>query len=620
MFEVEPMVKVRVLCPRNRLDDVVEALYEFGSIHVTRSKAFQPGQPSPKLESVSPMLVKLRAMESSLALNHEAGNPKGVSLSQTEKEFHSINPSEFDSLFKRKQELESKVSELSSREKELKPFQPLSLDPNKTKDSRVELAVFDIVGNETQALQKAREHGEATLLKTPGQPAKLLVALEKSHAEKTKHALLHYSKESSLPQSSQGYSKEYTEVVKTLSEAKAELFRVNESIRSYASKHGAKISNLKQTLKVEFKKADLPSKFGQSDMMGSAEGWVPQKNSKALEDSLARRLGESVYVEHMHTNEMPPSKLKNPALLKPFEFMIEFFSLPRYKEIDPTFFTALTFPLFFGMILGDLGYGLILLLLGAFFFMKFKKGFFHSIGGMLALSAVSTMVFGVIYAEFFGSETIFGIVPLHPLLSRVEESGINTLFALSVLIGFLHLTLGLLLGVWQGLREKHAKHSLAKLSWILILFGFTALIANSTNLIFTNYLQFTRVLFPPLDIAALILGVIGLAYFEGATQLLEIPSLISNVLSYLRIMALGLSGVALAGIVASIPLNVNSLTSIGGIISFVLFALLVVLGHAVAIVLGLIEAGIQSLRLHYVEFYSKFYKGGGTAFVPLRDD
>jgi len=104
--------------------------------------------------------------------------------------------------------------------------------------------------------------------------------------------------------------------------------------------------------------------------------------------------------------------------------------------------------------------------------------------------------------------------------------------------------------------------------------------------------------------------------------LVELPSLFVNVLSYLRLMALGLSAAALGGIVASIKIDFSSIASLnpGAWISFLLMLLLVVLGHAVAIALGVLEAGIQSLRLHYVEFYSKFYKGGGIPFIPLRED
>ena len=240
----------------------------------------------------------------------------------------------------------------------------------------------------------------------------------------------------------------------------------------------------------------------------------------------------------------------------------------------------------------------------------------------MTLSALSTVIFGFIYAEAFGAESILGF-ELHPLLSRVHETGIETLFALSILIGFLHLTLGFLLGAWQGLREKHSKHAFAKISGVLVLWGFTAFLTNSMGLVFTNLLGFLKFVLPsPLDLAAFMAGVAGLVYFEGAVQLVELPSLFVNVLSYLRLMALGLSAAALGGIVASIKIDFSSIASLnpGAWISFLLMLLLVVLGHAVAIALGVLEAGIQSLRLHYVEFYSKFYKGGGIPFIPLRED
>jgi V/A-type H+-transporting ATPase subunit I len=274
------------------------------------------------------------------------------------------------------------------------------------------------------------------------------------------------------------------------------------------------------------------------------------------------------------------------------------------------------------MILGDIGYGLVLLLLGAFLAMKFKKGFLSSVGGMMVLSAISTIIFGFVFAEFFGLEQIFGM-HLTPLLSRVHEQGINQLIALSVLVGFLHITLGLVLGVWQGIREKHYSHSYAKAAWLLIEFGFVSFIVNNMSVVFTDFLHPLKIIFPsPVDLGLFVAGAAILVKTEGVIQLFEIPSLFANILSYLRLMALGLSGVALAGIINLIPVDFASLSSLNPMAwaGLLLAVIALVLGHAMVLGLGLMEAGIQSLRLHYVEFYSKFYKGGGTAFVPLRED
>ncbi len=633
MFEVEPMAKILVLCARKDLDAAVDSLYEFGAIHVTRSTTFHAGAPSARLEPVSRMLVKLRAVESALAGEGLAAKPEGGaggsgarhehSMSNgaaVEKEFEALGLGEFDAAAKRKQELEGRLNELRSREKELMPFKAVKLGVLLLPQS-LELAVFDVVTDGQKALGKAREFGEAALLQGGGrQQPKLLVAWDKGNAEKARSALGRLGKEASLPQSVKAFDEDYAETVEGISASERELAQARRRLREYSAKHGARVAALRGELEVLFKKADLPAKFGQSELSASAEGWVERKRLHDLEKALSDRLDDRILIEHMHTAEMPPSKLKNLAAVRPFEFMVGFFSLPRYKEIDPTFVTALTFPLFFGMILGDLGYGLVLLLMGLALALKFRKGFLNNVGGMLVLSAISTMIFGWVYAEFFGAESVFGMVELHPMLSRIEEEGINALFALSILVGFAHLTLGFILGVWQGFREKHLKHAYAKLSWIFVLFGLTAFIANSMNLIFTHYLGFLKIISPPFDAGMFILGMAGVAYFEGVVQLLELPSLVANILSYLRIMALGLSGVALAGIIAGIPLELSQLATVGGFVSFVLFGLLVIVGHAVAIVLGLIEAGIQSLRLHYVEFYSKFYKGGGVQFVTLRED
>ncbi len=628
MFEVEPMAKVRVLCAKNDLDGVVERLYSFGAIHVTRSKAFSPGSPSPKLESVSGMLVKLRAVESTLAgfkkkTAYSTSGLSGSALHDLQKEFSLLPLLEFDLLEGKKRELEARLNEFYSRKKELKAFQNVDLDLGKlsSKTTLVEFAVFEITGGKEKALNAAREFGQAASIGF-GNQEKILVALEKRNAEKARQSLNAFAREIPLPEAKQSFAQEYNVAEKGLFETQKQLAEVERALGLYAFKHGGKIVLLRNAFETEFKKSELPSKFGLSELSASAEGWIPEKLYGKLEYSVSEKLGEKVFLEKIDTGETPPSKLKRLPVLSPFGFLIEFFSLPRYEELDPTFFTALTFPLFFGMILGDVGYGAILLAIGLFLSFKARKGFFSKIGGMMTLSALSTVIFGFIYAEAFGAESILGF-ELHPLLSRVHETGIETLFALSILIGFLHLTLGFLLGAWQGLREKHSKHAFAKISGVLVLWGFTAFLTNSMGLVFTNLLGFLKFVLPsPLDLAAFMAGVAGLVYFEGAVQLVELPSLFVNVLSYLRLMALGLSAAALGGIVASIKIDFSSIASLnpGAWISFLLMLLLVVLGHAVAIALGVLEAGIQSLRLHYVEFYSKFYKGGGIPFIPLRED
>ena len=431
-----------------------------------------------------------------------------------------------------------------------------------------------------------------------------------------------FGKEMALPQVQGSFAHGYSAAVEKISSLSGELSTVKKSAAAFASKHGHRTVSLRRDLEAEFKKAELPSRFGQNSVASAAEGWVSKSRFHSFESSLSSKLGERIVIEKVETGEMPPTKLKNFFALRPFEFMIQFFSLPRYGEIDPTFFTALTYPLFFGMILGDMGYGLVILLLGIFLTSKAKAGFLKSLGGMMVLSAVSTIIFGFIFAEFFGLESIFGL-HFTPILSRIEEEGIESLLGLTVLIGAIHMALGFSLGIWQAFREGHRKHGYAKISWLLVEIGLLAFVSNSLQNAFTQFLHPLGAVFAsPLDLVVFFAGVAGLAWSEGIIQLFEIPSVLANVLSYLRIMALGLSGVALAGIINTIPVDPSALASFNPVawIFFALAAVMLVLGHAMVLGLGILEAGIQSLRLHYVEFYSKFYKGGGIAFTPLRDN
>jgi V/A-type H+-transporting ATPase subunit I len=278
-------------------------------------------------------------------------------------------------------------------------------------------------------------------------------------------------------------------------------------------------------------------------------------------------------------------------------------ALPRYGDFDPSPLMALFFPLFFGMILGDVAYGFILLALMLYLRRRFKTGStLRSLTEALSMAAGWSIIFGFLFGEFLG--TLGEEIGLRPLWFD-RGHNVQTLFLLTIGLGAGHIVLGLCLGIWQGLHH-HSRHTvIEKAAMLVALTAIFLLVA-----ILADYLP--KPFFTP-AIALLVVGVVMLIYSLGKLGPLlgplELLGTITNILSYLRIAAIGLSSIYLAQVANQLAGLVGNL-----LLGLIIAALL----HALNLVLGTFSPTIQSLRLHYVEFFSKFYQGGGQPFRPFQ--
>ena len=332
-----------------------------------------------------------------------------------------------------------------------------------------------------------------------------------------------------------------------------------------------------------------------------------------------------------------PIRLENPGPAKPFELLIDTFATPKYREIDPSILVFITFPLFYAIMLGDVGYGLIIAAMAIVIKNKFKTGGLNALALILLLSAVLSTLFGVIYGEFFGfpifnvevrGELEHGLVGVagpaiagfHLPIHRFDS--VQTLLLITLIIGIFHILAGLIIGFRNNVIEHDLKHAIfAKGSWMMILIGGVAAIAKlMPSLMSGSPVQSNDPVFAG-GIGLAIIGVGLLIKGEGFISILEIPTLLSNVLSYARILAIGLSsaGIALAVNTLSMDLFIKPEgVYLGGGIGLALVGVVILfIGHLINLALGIIGPGLHSLRLQYVEFFTKFYEGGGTKYVPF---
>jgi V/A-type H+-transporting ATPase subunit I len=348
--------------------------------------------------------------------------------------------------------------------------------------------------------------------------------------------------------------------------------------------------------------AEAQAQARTGELLFVIEGWLPEPALAPLRTRIARELGPEVVVATVGTEPWTrgdaPVALANPRLFRPFELITRAFPLPRYGSIDPTPFVAVFFPMFFGLMLGDVGYGLLLAAIAMVVRRRSRPGgTVRAVAEMALGCALFSIVFGVLFGELFGTlGAAFGMRPL----AFDRENALAPFLMFTIALGAVHVVLGLVLAVIGAWRQGHRRQAVGR--------GLTiAMIALSALALLAAFKVLPSQLFTPAAIAVLIVFPVLVA-LEGIIAVVELMSAFGHILSYARIMALGTASLMLA-IVAN-----RMVGAMGSVLVGVAFALLF---HLVNFAIGLFSPTIHALRLHYVEFFGEFYSPGGAAYRPL---
>ncbi|MBW8034726.1 MAG: V-type ATP synthase subunit I [Planctomycetes bacterium] len=354
------------------------------------------------------------------------------------------------------------------------------------------------------------------------------------------------------------------------------------------------------------------------------EGWVKKKDYSKLEKLIGKFSASSVSEMEIAEGEEVPVEIDNPSAVRPFEAITRLYGMPSAKDVDPTVFLAPFFALFFGLCLTDAAYGLIMLGLLWWMFKKMQgdKGFLW----LFITCAAVTVVAGALTGSWFGNAVVelvgegSGLDELRKsimLFDPMEDP--MTFFMLSLGLGYFQILCGLVIAFCNNLKNKdYATAIFGQLTWLIFLNSLLIFGLSKGGLI-------PAVFGKPCAILAIIQAVLIFLFTErksgmagriggGVFALFGAVFYFGDILSYVRLMALGM---VTAGLGMAVNILVKLVMEVP-YVGFILGALLFVVGHLFNLAMSTLSSFVHSLRLQFVEFFPKFLEGGGKDFVPLK--
>lgn len=666
----EQINRVLLVGSREDMKATIDLLYKMEALHVIDFSADEPGfslgAPLPESSVASQKLLKLRSLEKSLQLDVEDEPTEVIETTRIESEYES-SVTELDEalgvVLLERNKAQSELNALQNEKKVLEPFTALDLPIELYKGyTSIGVLIGHVRLDPTADLTSKLSDAEVVI-----STDKKFVAVfvpRKDMPEAMKILIQSGFSESPAPSGTGPVAQRIQEIEVQSSNLESYIEESTKELEDIRNKYGAMVSAADEQLSIEVQMAETPLRIGTTPHAFVIDGWVTTAKVEPLRTELNKTLGERVFldvletmtrheshehdtehldkVDYSNVKEEVPTNMRNGRYNRMFEYLTNLISSPKYREVDPTFLIGLTFPLFFGLMVGDIGYGVGFTTLGLIGLMKVKSPEWKTIATMLFFGGIWAIIFGLFVfgevlgmhlqpiwtddatvAEYpFGNEVTWSYLfqmelPKLGVMSKLVD--VKLFLFIAIMIGFIHLGIGYAVGIYNKTIRYGFKHALLeRVSWLLILIGGFFLMMWFINEMIEPVGEWWGLpllgYYIYIGLALIIAGTVMAFTAEGGVTFLELPGLMSNVLSYSRLAAIGMSKAGLA-----LVFNTVAFVTIGTTGIMLAFAIpLFVLGVLTVFILAIISAGLHSIRLHYVELFGKFFEGGGIAFNPLK--
>lgn len=641
-----PMAKVELIGPKNRFFDVVSLLHEIGTLHIEDlSKKIEAGEvPLEQMDVVENQMAERERMEDLLirlrsiikALHLPAAAADEVARQKHYLELWQMDSRELagevttvieqvedrtSSLAQAQTSMEAELALLGRYEPILQKIQPLAKQIITTGayDS-VALLVERRYKGALEELKKeldglTKSQCEIVSTDVDEDTTAVIVVFGKKYSDAVhKFLAMENVNQIRLPSEFQDmpFDVAYDQLKQRRTELPEQLEKVKEELAEMSAQWYVKLSTVRDVLVDKIDEISAIPKFGQTEYAFVVTGWLPVADVKGLRRTIVENFGTDVIVNQLEIDERDfdetPVALQNPKWAEPASFAMSYLmgGKPKYGTIDPSIIWAISYPLIFGMIVGDIGYGLVMLAIILWMRLKFKdKPAVQLATGLLGPAATAAILFGLFYGEFFGGTFwqagwIREIDLLGFTLPYNREHAVEPLMLMALGLGVIQILFGLILGVVNSIKTKHMKHAFVK-------GGLAGFIVGAIILIIAIVLLKANPVVQIIGAAAMVVGILAVLRWGGIMGFVETLESVSNIASYIRIMAVGLSDAIFA----------TAINSMAGSMPTVVQVLLLLLFHALHLVLAVFTPTIHALRLNFLEFGGKYYEASKAEYEPF---